>query len=131
MKVLAFSLTLFFLLGCAVTTGLGVVLNEAKVAAGDSMAVFGCGGVGLSAIQGGRLAGADPIIAIDSNPASLELALKLGASHAVKWPSDDLHDEIARITDGKGCRFVMVAVGAPQAIETGLKISSCPALSSL
>jgi S-(hydroxymethyl)glutathione dehydrogenase/alcohol dehydrogenase len=114
------------LLGCCVATGIGVILNEALLSPGDSLAVVGCGGVGLSAIQGGRLAGADPIIAIDSNPASLDLALKLGANQAINPCSSNIESEISRITDGNGCGTVVIAVGNPNAIETGTRLSSLP-----
>lgn len=119
------------LLGCAVTTGLGVVLNDAKLSHGDSMAVFGCGGVGLSVIQGGRIAGAHPIIAVDKNPDSLELALELGASHTILWSSDSPQadgpdEQVRQITGGVGCHAVMVAVGAPGVIEMAASASSVP-----
>jgi S-(hydroxymethyl)glutathione dehydrogenase/alcohol dehydrogenase len=71
------------LLGCAVMTGVGAVLNTAKVRPGDSVLVIGCGGVGLSAIQGARIAGASPIVAVDVVPSKLELAEELGATETV------------------------------------------------
>ena len=67
------------LLGCAVMTGVGAVLNTAKVRPGDSVLVIGCGGVGLSAIQGARIAGASPIVAVDVAGSKLPLAEDLGA----------------------------------------------------
>lgn len=71
------------LLGCAVATGVGAVFNSARVAPGASVAVIGCGGVGLSALMGARAAGADPVIAIDVSPDKLELAQRLGATRTV------------------------------------------------
>jgi S-(hydroxymethyl)glutathione dehydrogenase/alcohol dehydrogenase len=71
------------LLGCAVMTGVGAVLNTAKVRPGDSVLVIGCGGVGLSAIQGARIAGASPIVAVDVVPSKLELAQELGATQTL------------------------------------------------
>src|SRR3970282_1920735 len=68
------------LLGCAVMTGVGAVLNTARVRPGDSVAVIGCGAVGLSAVQGARIAGAGSIGAVDVVPAKLELARDLGAT---------------------------------------------------
>src|SRR5204862_3585048 len=68
------------LVGCAVTTGVGAVFNTAKVPAGATVAVFGCGGVGLNAIQGAAIAGAERILAIDTMPAKLEMAKKFGAT---------------------------------------------------
>jgi S-(hydroxymethyl)glutathione dehydrogenase/alcohol dehydrogenase len=71
------------LAGCGVTTGLGAVFNIAEVATGDTVAVVGCGGVGLNVVQGARIAGATTIVALDTNPAKLDLARKLGATHAL------------------------------------------------
>ena len=71
------------LIGCAVATGVGAAVNTARVEPGSSVVVVGCGGVGLSVVMGAALAGATPIIAVDSNPAKLELARDLGATHAV------------------------------------------------
>src|SRR3954466_6007796 len=68
------------LVGCAVTTGVGAVFNTAKVEPGSSVAVFGCGGVGLNVVQGAAIAGAGRILAVDTNPAKLELARKFGAT---------------------------------------------------
>jgi S-(hydroxymethyl)glutathione dehydrogenase/alcohol dehydrogenase len=77
------------LLGCGVTSGIGAVVNTAKVRPGDAVAVFGCGGVGLNAIQGARLVSADPIIAVDRNPRKREAALKFGATHFVDAAAGD------------------------------------------
>jgi S-(hydroxymethyl)glutathione dehydrogenase / alcohol dehydrogenase len=77
------------LLGCAVMTGVGAVLNTARVRPGQSVAVVGCGGVGLSAVQGARIAGASPIVAIDVVDAKLALARELGATHVVNARSSD------------------------------------------
>lgn len=114
------------LLGCAVTTGVGVILNEANLRPGDSVAVFGCGGVGLSAIQGASLVNSYPIIAVDRNPKSLELARKLGASHGICSTSNDVIGEIRKITGGKGAKFVVVSVGEAQVTELAAKVSSIP-----
>jgi S-(hydroxymethyl)glutathione dehydrogenase/alcohol dehydrogenase len=77
------------LIGCGVTTGMGAALNTANIAPGSSVAVIGCGGVGLSALQGARIAGAGRIIAIDTIPWKLELARKLGASDVVNAADGD------------------------------------------
>ena len=77
------------LLSCAVLTGYGAVVNTAKVAAGSSVAVFGCGGVGLNSIQGARLVGAKTIIAVDVNDEKLEIAKKVGATHVVNASKED------------------------------------------
>ena len=77
------------LLSCAVLTGYGAVMNTAKVKPGSSVAVFGCGGVGLNSIQGARIAGATTIIAVDVSDEKLEIAKKLGATHAVNASKED------------------------------------------
>jgi aryl-alcohol dehydrogenase len=95
-------------LGCGVQTGAGAVLNSLKVEAGQSLAVFGVGPVGLSAVMAGRIAGAGPIIAVDVNPARLALALELGASAAVNAAETD---PVAAILD-------LTAAGADVALNT-------------
>jgi S-(hydroxymethyl)glutathione dehydrogenase/alcohol dehydrogenase len=81
-------LDLAALLGCAVTSGVGAVIHCAKVRPGQSVAVIGCGGVGLNVVQGARIAGASQIVAIDTSPAKLELARAFGATHAVAAGAD-------------------------------------------
>jgi S-(hydroxymethyl)glutathione dehydrogenase/alcohol dehydrogenase len=98
------------LIGCSVMTGAGAVLNTAKVPAGASLAVFGAGGIGLNAIQGGALVGAAPIIAVDTSDAKLEFARGFGASHAVNSGREDPVAAIRRLTDG-GADYTVVAVG--------------------
>src|SRR5207245_4705888 len=98
------------LVGCSVMTGVGAVLNTARVPAGASMAVFGTGGVGLNVVQGGVMVAAHPIIAVDVKPARLEHALALGATHAVDASKEDPAAAIRRIT-GRGEDFTFVAVG--------------------
>lgn len=90
------------LLGCGVTTGVGAVLNDASVRPGDSVAVFGLGAVGLSAIQGARIAGALKIIAVDINPNKEAIARKMGATHYVNPNSIDQRvvEYIADLTSG-------------------------------
>jgi S-(hydroxymethyl)glutathione dehydrogenase/alcohol dehydrogenase len=89
------------LLGCGVTTGIGAVLNTAKVQPGASVAVFGLGGIGLSVVQGAVMAGAERILGIDTNPRKFELAGQLGASDFLN-PGDvpDLVEAIVEMTDG-------------------------------
>ena len=77
------------LLSCAVLTGYGAVVNTAKVKSGSSVAVFGCGGVGLNSIQGARLVGANPIIAIDISDEKLAIAKKVGATHTINAGKED------------------------------------------
>jgi S-(hydroxymethyl)glutathione dehydrogenase/alcohol dehydrogenase len=86
------------LMGCAVTTALGLINNDAKVKIGQSVAVFGCGGVGLNVVQGAAMVGADPIIAIDIYDSKLEFARKFGATHTLNGKTADLRAEIKGIT---------------------------------
>ena len=98
------------LIGCSVMTGVGAVLNTARVPAGASLAVFGCGGIGLNAVQGGRLASAHPLIAVDVGANKLEYARSMGATHLVDASSEDPVAAIQRIT-GRGADYAIVAVG--------------------
>jgi S-(hydroxymethyl)glutathione dehydrogenase / alcohol dehydrogenase len=103
------------LLGCAVLTGFGAVRNVGRVQPGDSVAVIGCGGVGLQVLAAARLAGADPLIAVDRDPSKLELALARGATHAVEAGSEtvaELHD----LTDG-GPEYAFEVVGRPETMR--------------
>lgn len=84
-------------IGCGVTTGLGAVMNTAKVEPGSNVAVFGLGGIGLNVIQGARLVGADQIIGVDINPAKKELAEKFGMTHFIN--PQDVDDVVAAIVD--------------------------------
>lgn len=108
------------LIGCSVTTGLCSVLNVAEVPAGASMAVFGTGGIGLNAIQGGRISSAYPVIAVDVNDGKLEYAREIGATHVVNAAREDAVAAIRRLT-GSGVAYSFVAVGdgrvAEQAFE--------------
>ena len=88
------------LIGCGIMTGVGAVLNRARVEAGSSMAVFGVGGIGLNCVQGGVLAGAAPIIAVDVNPQKLELARRFGATHVVDASRDDALAAVRDLTGG-------------------------------
>ena len=101
------------LLGCAVTTGVGAVMNTARVARGTAVAVFGAGGVGLNVIQGSRLAGAAEIIAIDTVAAKLTLARALGATQAIDATAEDnVVKAIRRMTGGGvDCAFECVGRG--------------------
>jgi S-(hydroxymethyl)glutathione dehydrogenase/alcohol dehydrogenase len=107
------------LIGCGIMTGVGAVLNRAKVETGSSMAVFGLGGIGLSCVQGGVLAGAARIIAIDVVPAKLELAKRLGATHVVDASRDDPVPAIRELTRG-GADYAFEAVGNLKVIQQAL-----------
>lgn len=100
------------LIGCGVTTGLGAALNTARVRPGDTCVVIACGGVGLSAIQGCRIAGASKIIAVDTVASKRELAMKLGATHAVDGLADDAAQQIAELTGG-GADYAFECIGTP------------------
>jgi S-(hydroxymethyl)glutathione dehydrogenase/alcohol dehydrogenase len=97
------------LIGCGVTTGVGAAVNTAKVAVGSSAVVFGCGGVGISAIQGARLCGAAEIVAVDTVPGKLDDALRFGATKAV-LPAD-LPGAVAEVTGGEGFDYAFECIG--------------------
>ena len=105
------------LIGCGVTTGVGAVLNTARIEAGSSVAVFGCGGVGLSAIQGARIGGARMIIAVDTVEAKLATAKEMGATHVVDASSHDPVQAIRDITGGGGVEYSFEAIGNKRAAE--------------
>lgn len=96
------------LVGCGVMTGVGAVINTAKVTPGSSVVVFGCGGVGISAIQGARLSGASVILAVDLLDAKLEDALRMGATHACR--PEQLGAQQAELT-GDGFDYAFEAIG--------------------
>ena len=99
------------LVGCGVVTGVGAVLNTAKVEPGKSVAVFGCGGVGLNVIQGAMIAGAEPIIAIDILNNKLELGKQFGATHTVNSSQVDPVIAIQDLTEGQGVHYAFEAIG--------------------
>jgi S-(hydroxymethyl)glutathione dehydrogenase/alcohol dehydrogenase len=105
------------LIGCAVLSGFGAVQNTAKVKRGDRVAVLGCGGVGMSAIQGARIAGADQIIAVDVHPNKLELARAVGATHTIEATKADVPQAIMEATDHHGVDHAFEAAGRTETIE--------------
>jgi S-(hydroxymethyl)mycothiol dehydrogenase len=105
------------LLGCGVMAGLGAALLTGEVSRGDSVAVFGCGGVGDAAIAGARLAGASKIIAVDLDTRKLDLAREFGATHTVDASSTDPVEAVREITDGNGADVCIEAVGNPKVME--------------
>ncbi|HEX7218463.1 MAG TPA: Zn-dependent alcohol dehydrogenase [Burkholderiales bacterium] len=107
------------LVGCGVTTGVGAVFNTAKVEPGSSVAVFGCGGVGLSVIQGARIAGAEKIIAIDTLPAKLEMAKKFGATDVLLFKDDPTKD-LKKLTGG-GPDYAFECVGSGELAGTAYR----------
>jgi S-(hydroxymethyl)glutathione dehydrogenase/alcohol dehydrogenase len=110
------------LLGCGVTTGIGAVLNTAKVQRGTTVAVFGLGGIGLSVIQGARMAGAARIIGVDINPAKFAMARELGATDFVNPRDHDqpLHEVIIAMTGG-GVDYSFECIGNVQLMRTALE----------
>jgi S-(hydroxymethyl)glutathione dehydrogenase/alcohol dehydrogenase len=103
------------LIGCGVTTGVGAAINTAGIKPGTSVCVIGCGGVGISAIQGARIAGAAEIVAVDTVPAKLEMAKKFGATHGVT--PDELEGAKLEITRGEGFDYALECVGHPTTIR--------------
>jgi S-(hydroxymethyl)glutathione dehydrogenase/alcohol dehydrogenase len=101
------------LVGCAVMTGFGAAVLRAKVAQGDVVAVFGAGGVGLSAVMGAKLAGADAVVAVDPVEFKRQTALELGATHAVDPGSEDVVATLRELTEGRGADLALDTAGAP------------------
>ncbi len=99
--------------GCGVLTGVGAALHTADVQPGESVVVLGCGGVGINVIQGARLVGADPIIAIDTMASKLEMAKRFGATHTVDAGSQDGAIEVLNLTEGRGADAAFEVVGHP------------------
>jgi S-(hydroxymethyl)glutathione dehydrogenase/alcohol dehydrogenase len=110
------------LLACGVITGLGAVVNTAEVAAGKSVVVIGTGGVGLNAVQGAVLVGADPIIAVDLLDAKLGFARAFGATHAINAAQQDPAAAVKQLTAGRGADYAFVTVGSPAAMAQALNM---------
>jgi S-(hydroxymethyl)glutathione dehydrogenase/alcohol dehydrogenase len=108
-------------IGCAVTTGVGAVLNKAQVRAGSSVAVFGAGGVGLSTVLGASLAGARPLIAIDTVTAKEKVATELGATHFLTADGTNSPAAIRDLTEGRGADYVFDTTGVPAVQEQCLE----------
>lgn len=104
------------LIGCGVTTGLGAVFRTARIEAGESVAVIGCGGIGLNVVQGARIAGAARIVAIDMNPAKLELAQEFGATDVINAAETDAVKAVLELTRG-GVHHAFEAIGNKNAAE--------------
>ena len=108
-------------IGCGVTTGLGAVINTAKVEPGSTVAVFGLGGIGLNVIQGARLVGADRIIGIDTNPKKEALARRFGLTDFINPESSaDVTTEIIDLTDG-GVDYSFECIGKPDVMRQALE----------
>jgi len=105
------------LLGCGVMAGFGAAVNTGDVQRGDTVAVFGCGGVGDAAIAGARLVGARTIIAVDRDPTKLEWARGFGATHTVDASKEDPVEAVRALTDGNGADVCIEAVGRPEVLQ--------------
>lgn len=108
------------LIGCGVTTGVGAVVKTAEVKPGSTVAVFGCGGVGLNVVQGARIAGAARIIAVDLSEEKMQLAKEFGATDTVT-PGGNAVKEIFAMTDGLGVDYAFEVVGNARLVESCVK----------
>jgi S-(hydroxymethyl)glutathione dehydrogenase/alcohol dehydrogenase len=111
------------LFGCAVTTGFGVVENNAKLKIGESVVVYGAGGIGLNIVQASSMASAYPIIAVDLYDNKLEMARELGATHVLNGSNSDIKEEIIRIVGKSGLDVFIDNTGNPSIIEMGYGIT--------
>jgi len=110
------------LVGCGVTTGLGAVFNRARVRAGQSAVVIGCGGIGLSIIQGCRIAGAGTIVAVDTMAWKLELATRLGATDVVNAADGNPVPPVVAMTSG-GADYAFEAIGNPATVRQAVRMT--------
>ncbi|MEY2431444.1 MAG: S-(hydroxymethyl)glutathione dehydrogenase / alcohol dehydrogenase [Acidimicrobiaceae bacterium] len=105
------------LIGCGVLTGVGAALNTANITKGDTVAVIGCGGVGLNVIQGAKIAGAEEIIAIDMLPNKLDMAKQFGATTLVNASDGDPVSQVMELTQQRGVDVAFEVIGLKQTIE--------------
>ncbi|MGC3996953.1 MAG: zinc-binding dehydrogenase [Anaeromyxobacter sp.] len=114
------------LLGCAVTTGMGAVVNDAQVRPGDAVVILGAGGVGLNMIQGAALAGAHPVVGVDLHPSRLALAARLGATHTVASAGlapEALEATLRAALGGRGADVVIDNTGLPALIAIAYRLT--------
>ena len=109
------------LIGCGVTTGVGAAVKTAAVRPGSTVAVWGCGGVGLSVVQGARIAGASRIVAVDLSAEKMEMARRFGATDSVT-PGGDAVREVFEMTGRIGVDYAFEAIGNPRTIEQCIKV---------
>jgi S-(hydroxymethyl)glutathione dehydrogenase/alcohol dehydrogenase len=112
------------LMGCAITTALGLINNDAKLKIGESIAVLGCGGVGLNVIQAAAMVSADPIIAIDIKPEKLRVASTFGATHTIDSGNTDVRHEIRKIVGAKGVDVFVDTTGIVRLIEMAYELTA-------
>lgn len=111
------------LVGCAVMTGYGAVVNRARVEPGSSVVVFGAGGVGLSAVMAAALAGAEHVVAVDPVEPKRQLALEVGATHAIDPATTDVAAAISELTDGEGVDVTIESAGRPQLVSAAFDLT--------
>lgn len=116
-------LSIAALVGCAVTTGFGAVVNRAQVEPGSTVIVFGAGGVGLSAVMAARLSGAEYIVAVDPVAFKRELALEVGASHVVDPTTDDAGALLASLTGGDGADVAIESAGKTELVAEAFRVT--------
>ncbi|MEE9587457.1 MAG: Zn-dependent alcohol dehydrogenase [Hyphomicrobiaceae bacterium] len=110
------------LIGCGVTTGVGAVVNTARIEVGSAVAVIGCGGVGLAAVNGAAIAGAGRIIAIDMNDAKLELAKRFGATHTINASEEENVVKAVKRMTNRGVDYAFEAIGLRETAEQAFKM---------
>ena len=110
------------LIGCGVTTGVGAVQNTARIHAGETVAVIGCGGVGLSCINGAFIAGASRIIAVDLSATKLNIAKEFGATDVVNPNDGDVAKQVRQLTGGEGVHHAFEAIGLKQTAEDAFRM---------
>lgn len=112
------------LMGCAVTTALGLINNDAQVKIGQSVAIFGCGGVGLNVVQGAAMVSADPIIAIDIVDGKLNMARAFGATHLINSSTCDVAEEVRRIVGKQGVDVFIDTTGLPGLVDQAYRLTA-------
>lgn len=115
------SLRVAALLGCAIPTGAGIVINTMDISGGRSIAIFGIGGIGLSALLAAKIKGATTIIAIDISEDRLKQAIFLGATHTLNAKKENVVEGIMKITDGKGVDYAIESAGKKESMEMAFK----------
>lgn len=117
------SLAVAALVGCAAMTGFGAVVNRAKVEPGSTVVVFGAGGVGLSAVMAASLSGAQHVVAVDPVAAKRELALRVGATHALDPVSDDAGTVLRELTGGEGADVAIESAGRSELVADAFEVT--------